>query len=259
MKTTDPREFARIMAQHLNSQKEFDSLSPKVIDDIANLEKIEEQIFQDSKKCDELKAELVKLEKDYQLYNFRYGLGEAQSDFEKTKQLRKETWSALFETAENRDNLYKKIAERRGQRDEISRNVSEIKRKIKQASDFFDYYKSNVSLFNIVSIEIAGSTEKFLLLTEYQRDKAWLEDLSIYSVESPIGNACLGKRMGEPFSYFAPNGARINGQIVKCELPTLEQMEQIVTQLNRATVITPSPKVDLNGWTSNNTRYRKGG
>jgi transcription elongation GreA/GreB family factor len=259
MKITDPREFARTMAHHLNSQNEIDLLSPKLFEDIARFEKIEEQIFRNSKKCDDLKAEIVKLEKDYQLYNFRYGLGDAQTDFEKTKQLRKETWSELFETAENRDNLYKEIAELRGQRDEISRNVGEIKRKIKLTSDFFNYYKLNVSLFSIVSVEIKGSSDEFLLLTEYQRDRAWLKDLSIYSAESPIGKACLGKRVGESFSYLAPNGAQINGQIVRCELPTLEQMEQIVTQLNRATVITPSPKVDLNGWTSNNTRYRKGG
>ena len=104
-----------------------------------------------------------------------------------------------------------------------------------------------------------GDEMTFILLTDFQRELVSLGNLDIYSIDSPLGKACLGKRIEELISYEAPGGRMVNGVVVRCDLPTVEQMEKIISKLDRAIVTGPSARVDLDSWSSNNTRYRKGG
>lgn len=59
-----------------------------------------------------------------------------------------------------------------------------------------------------------GDTEQFLLGS---REIASTTDLTVYSPESALGSAILGRKPGETVSYTAPSGADIQVTIVSME------------------------------------------
>jgi len=67
----------------------------------------------------------------------------------------------------------------------------------------------------LVTAVIAGDESVFLLGNrEIAADN---DDLDVYPESSPIGQAILGRTVGEKFSYTAPNGRDIPVEIVKVE------------------------------------------
>jgi len=67
----------------------------------------------------------------------------------------------------------------------------------------------------LVTAVIAGDESVFLLGNrEIAADN---DDLDVYPESSPIGQAILGRSVGEKFSYTAPNGRDIPVEIVKVE------------------------------------------
>ncbi len=42
-------------------------------------------------------------------------------------------------------------------------------------------------------------------------------DTNVYSPQSPLGSAIVGKKKGDAVSYVAPNGRSINVTVVKVE------------------------------------------
>lgn len=259
MKITNPREFALELEKHLKTRQQMNTLEPKLQKGLDSLTQLENDIFKSSQLCDTLQKQIADLEKDYEKYNFRYGLGDSHSDFEATKKLRSDTWENIYKAKEARDGQYRKISELRIGRDRLTEEVGHFRRKFKTTTDFFHTHASKVSLYSIVTIHLMGDEMTFILLTDFQRELVSLGNLDIYSIDSPLGKACLGKRIEELISYEAPGGRMVNGVVVRCDLPTVEQMEKIISKLDRAIVTGPSARVDLDSWSSNNTRYRKGG
>ena len=259
MKITDPREFAFALEKHLKTRQQMNTLEPKAQKSLDSLAQLEDDIFKFSQSCDVLQNQIINLEKEYEKYNFRYGLGDSHSDFEATKKLRSDTWEKIYNAKKSRDDLYEKIADIRIGRDQLSEEVGHFRRKFKATTDFFSAHARKVSLYSIVTIHLMGDEIIFILLTDFQREHVSLGDLNIYSIDSPLGKACLGKKIEDLIAYEAPNGRTLNGVVIRCDLPSVQQMEKIISKLDRAIVTSPSLRVDLNGWTSNNTRYRKGG
>ena len=66
--------------------------------------------------------------------------------------------------------------------------------------------KGVVEVGTVITAEILGDTEKFLL---GNRELADGSDLDVYSAESPLGTAIMGLKVGESASYQAPNGNSI--------------------------------------------------
>lgn len=62
-----------------------------------------------------------------------------------------------------------------------------------------------------VTVEMFGDTETFLLGS---REIAGDADIDVYSEQSPLGAAILGKAKGEETSYDAPNGKTITVKII---------------------------------------------
>ncbi len=58
----------------------------------------------------------------------------------------------------------------------------------------------------VVTATVAGDRMRFLVGT---REVAEGTDLDVYSVQSPLGNAILGRSAGDTTSYTAPNGKEI--------------------------------------------------
>ena len=66
----------------------------------------------------------------------------------------------------------------------------------------------------VVTVRFVGDTdvEKFLLGAREMADKD--ADLQVYSPQSPMGSAILGKRRGDEVDFAAPNGKRLRVEIV---------------------------------------------
>lgn len=259
----NPHDFALELRDHLKLRDSMVDLEPSVALDLSNLNQIEDEIHSNSIHIDRVKTQIEQYKKDYQTYNFRYGLGESHSDFLETKKLRSDTWDLLANAEKERDYTYSRIRELRGQRDELSREVGHLKRKIKATSDFFKSLEDRTILFSIVTLELKFEKVTFQLLTEEQREKGWNVEIDTCAVESPIGQACLNKKAGEEISYIAPNGLTLNGRILEFSLPTLQQMEKLIASLESKHTFHSNDEVnpfylqDMYG--TNNSRRRKGG
>jgi len=258
-----PYDFAIELKNNLQIRESMNDLEPSSATDLSNLDKIEEEIFTKSNRLDQVKTQVELFRKDYQIYNFRYGLGESHSDLLETKKLRSDSWENLANAEEERDDLYKRISELRTRRDELSHQVGHIKRQRKAVTDFFRIVEYRTTLYAIVTLEIKFETITFQLLTEDQRTKAWGLGLDTYAVESPIGQACINKMAGEEISYTAPNGLNLQGRIVEFSLPSLQQMESLIStldakhQYHSKEEVNPFHLHDMYG--TNNSRIRKGG
>ncbi len=59
-------------------------------------------------------------------------------------------------------------------------------------------------------MELNGSEKKFLLGSAEISD----EDIEVYSPDSPIGSAIMGKKIGEKLDVHLPNGKTIQVKIL---------------------------------------------
>ena len=64
----------------------------------------------------------------------------------------------------------------------------------------------------IVRVNLRGSETEFLLGSAEIADGT---DLTVYSPTSPIGQAIMGKKIGETVSFWAPNGKEISVEILE--------------------------------------------
>ena len=62
----------------------------------------------------------------------------------------------------------------------------------------------------VVTVDLNGSEKKFLLGSAEISD----ESVEVYSPDSPIGSAILGKKIGEALEVFLPNGKSIKVKIL---------------------------------------------
>jgi transcription elongation GreA/GreB family factor len=260
MEIIDPYEFARILNHHLRIREKMTNLAPQITTDLDNLNEIELKIHSFLQRLEGLKTQIVQYKKDYQIYNFRYGLGNSHSDFEVTKQKRSDFWELLATAEEDWENINKQLSKLRIRREEMAQQVGHFRRERKETSDFFQYYESRVAIFSIVTLDLMGDSFKFMLVTEAQRRNMEFIDLNIISSESPIGRSCLGKHVNDSLSYMAPNGRTINGTVLKCELPTDQQMvSAFKAQPNNRIHERVNPFYLFDRFGTNTSRYRKGG
>ncbi len=66
----------------------------------------------------------------------------------------------------------------------------------------------------VVTAKIAGDESRFLLGS---REIAGGSDLSVYSEQSPLGEAIVGAKIGDTITYTAPNGRDIKVEILGVE------------------------------------------
>jgi transcription elongation factor GreA len=66
----------------------------------------------------------------------------------------------------------------------------------------------------VVDAKVAGREMRFLVGS---REVAVGTDLDVFSAQSPLGEALIGKKVGDSASYTAPNGNEIAVEIIKVE------------------------------------------
>jgi transcription elongation factor GreA len=62
----------------------------------------------------------------------------------------------------------------------------------------------------VISVELNGSEKRFLLGSAEISD----EDIEVYSPDSPIGSAIIGKKIGDQLDVYLPNGKTIQVKIL---------------------------------------------
>ena len=67
---------------------------------------------------------------------------------------------------------------------------------------------------SVVDAKVAGRAMRFLVGS---REVAGGTHLDVFSAQSPLGEALIGKKVGDGASYTAPNGNEIAVEIVKVE------------------------------------------
>ena len=73
---------------------------------------------------------------------------------------------------------------------------------------------AEISPGTVVTAEVAGREMKFLVGS---REVAGGTDLDVFSAQSPLGAALLGKSVGDETSYTAPNGKDISVKVIAAE------------------------------------------
>ena len=263
MNAYEALDYAYKLRDHLYTLEILDDIEPKLKSDLDSLSAIEDRIFHLNQQLDELKRLGVILDKEYQLYNFRYGLGESQSDFEYSKSMRKDTWAKIYKVGEDREKLMNELRSQRNLRDKLSSEVGQVQKKFTSTRNFFNLKTNFVALYSIVTVNLSGDRMVFALLTESQRDRVTIDTLDIYSINSPLGRACLGKRSGEKFSFIAPSGRTLEGNVISCDFPTAVQMDNLI-KIMEARPLSQRPAQTnqfalFDRYGSNNSRHRKGG
>jgi transcription elongation factor GreA len=72
-----------------------------------------------------------------------------------------------------------------------------------------------IAIGHVVTVEFAdGDSERFWLVS---REEAVHSTMDVYSPDSPLGNAVMGKKQGDTSSFELPNGKEITIAIKKVE------------------------------------------
>ena len=72
-----------------------------------------------------------------------------------------------------------------------------------------------IAIGHVVTVEFAdGDSERFWLVS---REEAVHSTMDVYSPDSPLGNAVIGKKQGDTSSFELPNGKEITIAIKKVE------------------------------------------
>ena len=72
-----------------------------------------------------------------------------------------------------------------------------------------------IAIGHVVTVEFAdGDTERFWLVS---REEAVHATMDVYSPDSPLGNAVIGKKQGDKSSFSLPSGKEITISIKKVE------------------------------------------
>jgi len=73
-----------------------------------------------------------------------------------------------------------------------------------------------IAIGHVVTVEFAdGDSERFWLVS---REEAVHSTMDVYSLDSPLGNAVIGKKQGDTSSFELPNGKEITIAIKKVEI-----------------------------------------
>lgn len=118
-------------------------------------------------------------------------------------------------------------------------------------------------MYSIVKVELRDGLHTFILLSKDLNKRPYVSDIECINTGTPIGDACLGKKSGDEFTYHAPNGLLMTGKMLECSLPTVSQLEQVISSQERPDQLESSEKVNPfhlhDTYGTNTSRHRKGG
>ena len=176
------------------------------------------------------------------------------------KKVLREFLSRINNEKNDRSSLDTKILEIRKEIDEKEGKSYRFK---KASESTLGQYKKQIQLFSLIKLELSDGVHTFILLSNDIKERLFLGDLDYLKTDTPLGSACLGKKPGDEITFIAPSGLNIQGKILECSLPSLEQMQLIVSALEFEPTEDLQEKVNpfhlQETYGTNTSRHRKGG
>ncbi len=102
----------------------------------------------------------------------------------------------------------------RDEQAKMEARIQELRRKLANATVGSPDFDGTISSGTVVEAEVMGRHMRFLVGS---REIAEGTDLDVFSAQSPLGAALMGRRAGEETSYEAPNGRQIAVTILTAE------------------------------------------
>lgn len=128
---------------------------------------------------------------------------------------------------EEEKDLYKKIG--MGMEDDQTRpRLRMIDLMLKTAEDVTPTESEVLEIGKEFTIAIDyGDDDKDVFTGILVEEKA-VTNLNLTSIGSPLGNAIVGRKIGDDFSYTLEKGYKVNGRILDANIPTIERAREIV-------------------------------
>ncbi len=259
MYAIDPREFQNEIYKYEIAKKKFDQLSP---DDLNNLETFLS-----------IKIELRQNEKNFAQKRERRKIAPIEHENVKNEYWSRGAGYNVEYLKIHRDKLKQEILDLEKALIEPDRRLSALYDSYRFFKSFdldIDFYESfkrdylkyekEITFYSVFKL-IEGEEEKvFSIVPKSVADMNFLGHVKLISDQSALGRFCLSRSVGEKFRYVDGDGLERDFEVIATRLMKSGEIEDIIQKRNRNLVVDESAAVvDLNGWTSNNSRYRKGG
>jgi transcription elongation factor GreA len=92
--------------------------------------------------------------------------------------------------------------------------INELEKKLKSSTISKPSDTSEVKPLTVVTSKMPSGTQKFLVAS---RELAPFTELDVYSPESPLGVAIVGKKVGDATNYKTPGGKKVRIEILDIE------------------------------------------
>ncbi|WP_062461705.1 transcription elongation factor GreA [Demequina soli] len=102
----------------------------------------------------------------------------------------------------------------RDEQAKMEARIQELRHKLETAQVGEATFDGTIAAGTVVSAEVMGRAMRFLVGS---REIADGTDLDVFSPESPLGAALIGRKAGDETSYVAPNGKEIDVKVVAAE------------------------------------------
>ena len=129
-----------------------------------------------------------------------------------------------------------------------------------ESERYLNEFRNKVSLYSIVTLAMRHENITFMLVSRNIDGNAYVRDFSLIRADTPIGKACLGRRVGSRIAYQAPNGLELEANILECSLPSVAQVDQLIQSIETKSNLPEEANVNAfylqDLFDSNNSRRR---
>ena len=269
MRDVSPQDFFKTLNHHLSIALKVSTSEVTYQEMAKRLEIVEEslaKVLLEHKTNHQLISDLV------EIYNKSQNIIDPENpehEFQNSSVQDSEKLARINNAKKVRFALDQEILKLRNEKNSIRSSINnfrpqrDAKQRWNSSELFFDLYKTKVALYSIVKLELSDGIHTFILLGKDLGTRFYLSDFEYLKADTPIAQACFGRKPGDEIVYKAPSGLELKGRILECSLPSIQQMDQVISALGQplandaSNKITPFHLHDLYG--SNNSRLRKGG
>jgi hypothetical protein len=264
MSKSEIYDFRNVLVRHSQNLNQYRKIRNLIDLQLIQISELNEELGLNQVKLLEIERNAKQNKLDYQKYNNLFQIGASHANFLENKILRKDAWEKMYDFDQSikfQKELIQKINTKKSEIEELALKDKQI---FISAQKFFDSYSKIVDLFSLVTVAPSYSLEDlhtFLLAPDGFRDKFWHEEFGfeILSVSSPYANACYKKRVGEITEFKSPNGYLVSLYIAKSKVISIGKLDLLISSEQKWSNVARKPSNDWSSWTSNNSRFRKGG
>ncbi len=259
MYAIDPREFKFIVTAYEIAKNRFDQFSDE---DIQNLQihlSIKNEIRNNEIKYQhererrkEAPVEYEKVKYEYWNRGAGYNVEYLKVQKDKLKQEIIDLEELLTDPDKSLNALYDSLAIFKSSNLDIDFYEEFIKK--------YQKYFQEIDFYSVFTVKEGEEEKTFCIVPKFFASLVYVRDFNLISDQSTLARYCLKRSVGEEFDYLDGDGSVRHFKVISSRLITKNEIDTLIQKWDRNLVVRESKSaVDLNGWISNNSRYRKGG